>query len=157
AAAGVDKRAYVGLAGCDYAIERRDDRLERLERFQPPHIGLRGVDDGLLRCRIAGLFVDGLLRDRLRCDERTPALGGQVGELRVRLGAGQVRLGLIELLVEIRRIDRGQFLAGRDMRADILAPAFQIAADPRIDRGAIVGLDRAWERQGPDVGALLDL
>src|SRR5579859_769042 len=157
AAAVVDESTDVGLAGRDHAVERGDDVLERLERLQPADVGLGGVGDRLLRRRIARLLVDGLLRHRLRGDERAPALGRQDRKLFVGLGTGEIGLGLVELLIKIRRIDRGQYLAGRDMGADILVPALQIAADPRIDGGAVVGLNGAGQRQGAERLALLDL
>ena len=42
----------------------------------------------------------------------------------------------MQLLVEIRRLDLGEQMAGLDLRADVGLPALQVAADARIDRRA---------------------
>ncbi len=79
--------------------------------------------------------------------QAAPALGGGRGEALVGLGGGQVGAGLQHLLVEVGRVDVGQHLAGLHLGADVDVPALQIAADPGVDRGGVVGLRR--RRAGP--------
>jgi hypothetical protein len=62
--------------------------------------------------------------------------------------AGEIGACLQQLLVEVRRLDFGDHLPGLDLRADIGAPAFQVAADARKDRRAIIGLQPARQIQG---------
>ena len=53
-----------------------------------------------------------------------------------------------QLLVEVRRLDLGDHLAGLDPGADIGAPALQIAADAGENGSAIIGLQPARQIEG---------
>jgi len=82
-----------------------------------------------------------------RPDKLRIALSGRDRERLIGLCGRKIGFGLCQLLVEVGRIDRGQELARLHMRANILLPGFQIAADPRIDRGLVEGLDAAGQDQ----------
>ncbi len=84
--------------------------------------------------------VDLLHRHEVRRDQRLAASQRDVGQFRAGLLVGEVGSRLQQLLVEIRRIDFGDHVAGLDPGADVGVPVFQIAADAREDRGAIIGL-----------------
>jgi hypothetical protein len=90
---------------------------------------------------VAGLFFDFLLRDRVGGKQRLPAPGGGAGQLGIGLGAGQIGTRLQQLLVEIRRFDFRQQRARLDRRADVVFPALQVTADPRVDRRARIRLE----------------
>ena len=139
--ARVDQRADIGLAGRHDAIEGGGDALIGLQRLQPADIGLGRGDQRRLRFLVARLLVHGLLRDGLRSLKSLPPLGGERGEPLIGLGGRKIGLGLDELLVEVGRIDGGKLLARLDVRADVPAPALQIAGDPRIDLGDLERLD----------------
>ena len=59
------------------------------------------------------------------------------------LRAGEIRLRLHDLLIEIGRVDFGEQLAGLDRRADVDFPLLQITADARIDLRLRIGFEPA--------------
>ena len=66
-----------------------------------------------------------------------------LGDLLIGLRGREVRLRLAQLLIDFRRLDLTQQLAGLDRRADVHQPALQIAAGARVDRRLVVGLEVA--------------
>jgi hypothetical protein len=66
---------------------------------------------------------------------------GRLGEVKVGLGKCELSLGLLELLVQVRRLDLRQQLAGLDMRPDIRHPVFEVAVGAGIDGGFPPGPD----------------
>jgi len=78
---------------------------------------------------------------------RAPALGGGGRQLLGGLGGGQVGAGLDDLLVQFRRVDLGQQLAGLHMAADVDVPLLEIAGDAGVDGGGVEGLDGRRQRQ----------
>ena len=97
----------------------------------------------LLDREVAGLLVDRLARHGVGAAELLPAPRRHRRQRLGGLGAGQRRLGLQELLVEVGRLDLGQQLAGLHVRADIDMPGLEVAADAGIDRRAGIGLEPA--------------
>jgi hypothetical protein len=89
---------------------------------------------------------------------RDVGLGEGLGGLRLlQLGAGlpffgaalgEDGLGVEELLVQLRRINLGEDLAGLDAVAPIDGPALEVAAHPGAEVGLLVGEHRGGERQG---------
>ena len=138
---GVDQGADVGVAGGHDAVERRSQALEIGKHFEPIDVGLGRLGKGLLDREVAGLFIDGLLGHRVGSTQRLPALCRHQSQRLARLGAGQRRLGLEELLVEVGRLDLGEQLTGLHWRADIDVPGLQEAAHPGIDRRAGIGFE----------------
>ena len=111
------------------------------------HIRPGAVGDRLVGRGRAGLLVIGLLRHPLRTDEGLPALRRDDRHLLVGLGGRQIGFRLLELLIEIRRVDHTEELASLHMGADVLLPALEIAGDPGVDRRLEIGLDRAGKRK----------
>jgi hypothetical protein len=66
----------------------------------------------------------------------------------------EVGARLLQLLIEVGRLDLGEYLAGLHARADVVFPALQVTADARINRCARIGfesprqLERARIRAG---------
>ena len=94
---------------------------------------------------------------RLLLRQNVVAVGGDDRDVVVCLGARQRRVRLRELLIEVRGIDLGQYLAGLYVRADILVPALQVAVDARVDRRLVIGLDASRQREDLVSVALLQL
>jgi hypothetical protein len=69
-----------------------------------------------------------LISDCPRCNVAT-------GKPGIGLGAGHIRLGLHDLLVEIGRLDLGQNLTGLDRRSHVGGPRFDVAADACVELG----------------------
>ncbi len=92
------------------------------------------------------LLVGFLLGNRVRLLQPAPAIGGDLRDFLRGLRVGEIRLGLPQLLVDFRRIDLGEQLAGLHGRADVDEPAFEIAVGARVDRRIRVRLNVA--RQG---------
>src|SRR3546814_3645523 len=109
--------------------------------------GARGVFRSLLGGGIAGLLVDFLLRYRIAAEHRLPARRRAFGKVGIGLGLGQIGARLCELLVDVRRLDFREQLAGFHVRADVDFPVFQIAAGARVDRRAGVSLEPARQLQ----------
>ena len=122
-AAGIDQRADVGVARGDHAVERPGDLLVAGQRFQPFDIGLAGFDGGLLVVEVGGALVDFLHRDEVRGEQRLAPRQRCFRQLRARLLADEIGPCLQQLLVEIRRLDLGDHVAGLDLGADVGVPA----------------------------------
>ena len=152
ARAGADQRADVGVALGDDAVERRGDRLVAGQRLQPLDVGLAGMDGGLLVGEVGGALVDVLLRDDGRTQQGAAARQRDLRQFGAGLGAGQIGARLQQLLVEVGRVDVGQRLPGLDLVADVDLPVFHVAADPRIDRRAQIGLQPAGQIQARHAG-----
>ena len=126
-------------------------------------IGLRGFDQALLvRRESAARWSRSCFETAPEVDQRLAALQRLARKLGIGLRAGQVGLGLHDLLVEVGRLDLGEQLAGLHRRADVGLPFLQIAADARVelrlriglepprqvDRGAPAAVVRAGDRDG---------
>ncbi|CAM2152784.1 hypothetical protein PT2222_290074 [Paraburkholderia tropica] len=153
AAARVDQRAHVGLARGDHAVERRRQTLERFERFQTAHVRLIRFHGRLLGDQVRGLFIGFLLRDRILLEHFGPALRRGGRELFVRDRVLQIGARLLQLLVEIGRVDHAEQLPGLHVRADIGVPGVQITRDARVDRRVDVGRQMAGQHQHLRSGA----
>ena len=161
AAAGIDERADIGLARGHDAVERRDDALEVFERREPVDFALIGGDlrrggvepgDGAVVVGLlAFLFLHGddALRRVAPALRRSIAANCSFGLPDFDLRLGRIELGLRrrELRVEIGRLDFGQQIALFHMRAVVEVPVLQIAADARVDRRLVPGLDGAGQRR----------
>ena len=64
-AAGIDQGANVRIARRDHAGEWGIDSLKRLQLLQSLHVGLRGLQAGLLGCVVSGGVVRFLLGNRI--------------------------------------------------------------------------------------------
>ena len=102
---------------------------------------------------IAGLLVARLARYRIRSHQRLPALDRDLASCRLPAHWRESHCGLQELLVEVRRLDLGQKLAGLDRRADIDLQRLQETADAGIERRPRVGLEPAGQIEEGLVGA----
>ena len=148
AAAGIDQRADIGVARGDDAVKRHRDLLVAGERFQPFDIGLAGIDGGHLVGEVGGTLIDFLRRNEIRGDQRLAPVQRRFRQSGARLLADEISSSLQQLLVEVRRLDLGDHLAGLDLRADIGAPAFQVARDAGQDRRTRIGLQPARQIDG---------
>jgi hypothetical protein len=70
--------------------------------------------------------------DTMNC--RSVSSNARLDQLRARLG---------KLLIDFRRIDFREKIAGLDLSADIQPPIFDVTAGTRVDGGFIFGLHRA--------------
>jgi hypothetical protein len=131
-----------------HAIERRGERLERLHGLELPDIGFVGVDDRFLCLGVRVGLVRELLGDDLLLQQDVVAVGGQRSDLQISPHARQCRFRLAELLVKIGRIDGGQYLSGLDLRSNIVVPTLYVTVHAGKDRGLVVGLDVAGQREG---------
>ena len=141
------ERADIDVARGHHAIEGRDEMFEIFKRGEVADIGLGRGDFGEPRLIVAGLFVGHLLRNRVRLLQRFPPVCGDFGERRIGLGFFEFALGLVELLIEVRRIDIGQHIAGFHFRANVLVPHFDIAADAGMERRRVPGLNVTREHE----------
>jgi hypothetical protein len=124
---------------------------------KPLHIGFCRVHCRLCRGRAAILVVRCLLRHPLRFYQSVPTLGGGGRQLRVGSGGGQVRLGLGELLVQVRGVARRKQFPSLDVSPNIRLPALEVAANPRVDRRPVIGLNSAEQGQLPLSDHALDV
>src|SRR5262249_51356899 len=141
AASRVHELADVGVARCDDAVERRLDPLEGDQVLQAPDVRLGGLPVGLPRGQRADGVVVLLTGDRHRVYERFQTFLGDGGQVLVRLRGPEGRTGLLELLIDLRRLDVGQLLALADRASDVDVPRLQIATGPRVDRRFGEGLN----------------
>ena len=75
-----------------------------------------------------------LLRHGVGSDELREPIGRDLGELLVRRRRLQVRPRLLELLVDLGRLDVGELLSLRDHRSDVRVPGLHVAVGPGVDR-----------------------
>ena len=166
-AAGIDQGADIGFARGHDAVERRDDPFEAFQRLQTIDLALIGGDFGYGRVEarggavVIGLFALLLLLGDDALGRVAPALEGRLGELslglsdfdrrfrRIQLGFRRGQLG-----IEIRSVDLGQKVALLHVGAVIEVPVLQIAADARINRRLVPGLDGAGQREALNRRAL---
>jgi hypothetical protein len=139
-----------------HAVERRRHLGEGLELPQPRHVRLRGGHGRLLGGSVADLLVRLLRRHGIGLQQRLPALRRALRELAVGLAREQIGLGLVELVVDVGRVELGQELALLHRRADIGVPALHIAAGAGIDRRLEIRLHIAGQHHLLGLGAFLD-
>ena len=81
AATGIDQRSNIGVARGDHTVEGSVNRLERLQLFQPFHIGPRRLD-GRSACFVVPVcIVNILLRDRFGLHQILVARGRDISEV----------------------------------------------------------------------------
>ena len=105
-----------------------------MQLLQPGLVEARGLQHRFARMEIADCLVGRLFGDGIGLQQLLPARGGDLGELVVGLGRGAVGARLLELVVDLRRLDLREQLTGFHARADIGVPALEIAVGPRVDR-----------------------
>ena len=145
---GVDQRADVGVACGDHAVERRGHALERGQllqaihlRLRHAHVGARDVDRSRAPRISQPVLVALLSAGPALPHQLRGAAARHFGEvhIRLRLRHGrlilrQLRLRLAQLLVEFRRLNLSQHVTAFHVGADVVIPAFHVAAGARIDR-----------------------
>ena len=121
--------------------------LESFQILQALDVGVgRGqIGHGLLIA--AALGVGFLLRDRIGLAQRLIAVGIDLGQIHRGHDLLARRPGLQQLLIDFRRIDIRQQLALRDVAADVLVPAQQIAVGAGVDRRLDISLQSARQHQ----------
>ncbi len=145
---GLDQLADVGVARGHGAVERRTQGLVVGQVGEARIVGARRLDVGLGGVGVGDFLVHFLLRDRVRAQQVLPARGAGLRQFFVSLLLQQVRMGLGQLLVQVRAVDFGQHLAGFHRRADVGFPVLQVAADPGVDRRLAPGLQVRRQHQG---------
>ena len=137
--------AIVDIALCDHAIERRHDALIGLLLLENPYLGFLGgnirqrhSDRSLLSLQGQPIIVSLLKREPSLLDQIAVARIGDLGEvtaclrlLQCRLVLGQRRLGLRDLVVELRGGDIRQQGSRLDPIADVDVALFDVAAGAR--------------------------
>src|SRR6185437_827888 len=109
-------------------------------------VGIRGFEIGFFELVIS-LFLGGFLFAHTGGFEQFhPAFGGGFGESEVGIGLRDFGFGLGQLLVQFRRVNLGEQLAGGHVLADVDIPAFQITAGAREDRRFHIRLHFSRER-----------
>jgi hypothetical protein len=150
--AGRDERPGIDVAHRDDAVEGRIDALEPGELLQAidgrlvgADGGLAGIDRLLGRGRRGRAIVDLLLRHGAHADA-DEALRRPAGQLQVGLELHKGGLALrerpprlVELLVDLRRLDLGDESARRHVVADVHVARLQVAVDARVDPGRSQG------------------
>ena len=144
---GINQIANIGVTGSNDAIKRSKNALITLQLFQPAHIGSAGVDGGLCGNHIAAGLICFLLRYGVFGQQALPAIAGHTGEFFVGLHPFQLSAGLLQLLIDLWRVDDGQYLPLLHMSADIEEPLFEIAIGARVDGSLGKGLHVTWKHQ----------
>ena len=139
----VDELTDIDAARGDDAIEGRIDLLERLNCFQPLHVGDLRLHQRVGRLRLGGEVLRVLARHRVLPQQALIALRRALGIAGVGLRRGQVCSCLQQLLIDFRRADDRQQLPFANMRADIEVPMAEITVGARIDRRVFIGIDIA--------------
>ena len=85
------------------------------------------------------------MRDRIGLQQILVPRRGDFSEAEIGLRSGQIGARLLQLLIDFRSVNLSEQLSGLDARADIRAPALEVAVRPRIDRRVDVRLHVAGE------------
>ncbi len=140
ARAALDKRADVRSSRGDDPIKRGNNPFVFLHLLQAVNVGFTGDVGGLLHTEVAFYLVGFLQGNDLARNELLPPCIGDLGEFQIRLGGEQIRLGLMQLLVEFRDFDLCEQISGPDVRTDVDVPFFEIPIRMGIDRRVAEGL-----------------
>ncbi len=130
----VDECSNVRIARGDDAVEGGIDILKRLQLHQASNIRSAGCGRCFHRAEITDRLVSFLLGHGTRTHQVEPAVRGDLGNVQVRLRGIQLRLSLLQLLVDFGSFDLREQLAFLNMRANIEIPALEITTGSRIDR-----------------------
>src|ERR1700733_973325 len=130
----VDECSNVRIARRDDAVEGGIDLLKRLQLLQASYIRSAGCGRCFHRAEITDRLVGFLLGHGARAHQVKPAVRGDLGNVQVGLRGIQLRLSLLQLLVDFGSFDLREQLAFLDMRADVEIPALEIATGSRINR-----------------------
>src|SRR5262249_52951116 len=103
--------------------------------FETTDIRLGGLDGSCLQSEVRLLFGGFLFADTGGFQEISPTLGGDFCQRKRGFGLAEFSAGPGQLLVQVRRIDFGEKLAGLDLIADIDNVAFEITTGASVNRG----------------------
>ena len=113
---------------------------DQLRLLEPPEAVRRGGGEALVGLRLLEAGAR-LLQSGLRLRE----VGLSLRQARARLGERRARLA--QFLVELRRVDLGQHLAGRDAIPDVDEALADVAARARVHRRLLDRLDVARQQE----------
>src|SRR6267143_251234 len=142
----VDQDADVHIARRDDPVERREDLLKSLELLEPADVRDIRIHGGLHRAERAHRHVRLLLGDRVALEERLPAVGGDLSLPQIGLRRLEIGPGLLELLIDLGRLDLGEELPLLHVGADVEVPGLHVAVGAREDRRVGEGLGGARQQ-----------